>query len=288
MESLALYKKNRSPIKRVGCLARCYHAMTICGFNIILFGMIIYSFGIFPLIAIRDITLNRNFYKSLKSDICNMSNVTTANQLPNISTIGWMPCNCNNEPSYMYCTKLYTNESSTSLVRPFYEHVKYYPRVHIPSKYDKCTFMGNCACTDYDFNNQLNESIKLYNKYNNKLTQCYHDNNYKNIYLELGDFKIDLLIGIIVIILLFVALIVFFYLTAYIGYIMSYVFGCREFLDSYDRKAYDNNTYLFSDSITIANPVYTTENLPEWPNANRDNQDYYYTRTRIQTDSYEV
>ena len=288
IDFMILNKTNRSPIKRVGYCSRFGHAMYNYGISIICCLLILYLLVLFPYLAIYYTEENRGFYNSLKSGTCNMSNVIAANQLPNVSNAGWMPCKCGSTPSFMSCIKLFTNESNTSLVRPYYDHIKYYEHIHIPGKFDVCTFMGKCACTNYELSRQLNESITTFNKYYNKLTKCHHDKNYENIYLKLGDFVISLLVGIPTIILLLLTTITLIYTVAFICYIMGYVFGSREFLDSYDEKAYNNNIYLCYDSKIVGNPVYNTDNLPEWPDSNRDNLDYYYTRTRIHTDNYEV
>ncbi len=229
MEDLPTCKNQRSPIKKVGCFPRCGHAMYYYGVSIIMLSCMILLLIMFPYRAIYYTELNREFYNSLKYDICNISTVVSADQLPNISTTGWMPCKCGNLPSYMYCVEMYTNELTTSLVRPQYKYVGYYEHIHIPGQFDKCTFMGNCACTDSELNNQLNESMNIYKKYNNRLAHCYHDSNYKNIYLSLGKFNIYIVVGIFTILLLFLALVVLLYTLVHIGIIMKYVFGCREF-----------------------------------------------------------
>lgn len=294
IEEVAFPKGNRSPIKKVGCCSRLRHGLYHYSISILAFTVLIGITLLFPVFIGIHIHINTDFYDSLRGDMCNISTVIYPTQLPNISTIGWMACNCNG-PSYMSCIEMFTNESNTSLVRSRYEYetqfmnnIMDYLDIQIPGKYNKCTLMNYCACNSEELNQQLNESIKTYNQYFNKSTKCFHDNNYENLYLEKGNFIGNRGIRIVVIFLTVIGLSLVILLTCQIGSLISYVCGNREFLDSYDAKAYNDSTYFFSDNNVVSNPVYNTNNLPEWPNADRNNLDYYYTRTRIQTDEYDA
>ena len=151
---------------------------------------------------------------------------------------------------------MYTDKSNSLARQKYYIDDVYY-HLYIPSEHDVCTFMDKCACDASELERQLNESIKIFEKYYHNPTVCYHDSNYNNIYLEKNDYYLSPLIAIASMIFIIISLVYLYYISIYIGLIFGYVFGCREFLDSFDKRAYDDNREFITHEINdlVLNPT---------------------------------